>query len=305
MNLYESYRSASMTSIDTAHVDEIEALSHIAHHVTTNPSLIYRALSKHSSNEDIDFIRSNITDHAASIYNLATALFAKKILPKIPGDLSLQIDPRKAYNFEESLQSAYNLIETLEKMGTNTDKILLKVASTESGFKLIYELQRKGIRCNATCVMSLGQAQKAVDNGASMIACYVARIKDWYDKNCYILPYHPGIVLTEEILSYLTESNPSTKLMAASFRTLDEVSQIKPKIITTVSPTLLKQSHKTPSTVVWDHKASMKEFYQQQDVMHKEKVAESLQKFSIDTDWSSPLKNRTTRMPVLSYLKTL
>jgi transaldolase len=284
MQIKESFRSASMTSIDTAHVEEIEALSHLANHVTTNPSLMYQALSKYSAYEGINLFRSEKTSPNDSIYNVATALFAKKILPKISGELSIQIDPRKSNSFEESLQSAYDLIETLQKMGTNTDKILLKVASTESGFKLINHLQRKGIRCNATCVMSLSQAQKAVDHGADMIACYVARIKDWYDKNEYVLPYHPGIVLTEEIYSYLVQSSPSTKLMAASFRTIEEIALIQPQIIVTVSPSLLRQSQKSSLSATYSLPASIKEFDQQQATMLKEKLAESLQRFSNDTD---------------------
>lgn len=274
-------RSASMISIDSGQVDEIEALSHLANHVTSNPSLIYQAMSQQLSNKDTPLCNDEKKNGNRYPYNIATAFFAKKILSKISGELSVQIDPRTSHSFKESLASTLNLLENLENVGANKDRILLKVASTEVGFKLIRHLQRQGIRCNATCVMSLCQAERAVDSGASMIACYVARVKDWYDRKGIVLPYHPGIVLTDQIFSYLTKLSSSTRLMAASFRTTDEILLINPQIIITVSPTLLKKGLKGSTLSIntsyhFDERLI--------DTMYKANLKESLQKFSKDAD---------------------
>jgi len=96
-------------------------------------------------------------------------------------------------------------------------KIVIKIPMTSEGLKAIKVLSEKGISTTATLVFSLNQAIAASCTGADYVAPFVGRLDDINAD---------GISLVRAIKSTYKSQNIATRVIAASIRTPQSVSQL-------------------------------------------------------------------------------
>lgn len=98
-----------------------------------------------------------------------------------------------------------------EKFGTNT---FIKIPTNKEGLKAMRLLKNEKTKITATAIYSPTQAFLASLAGADYVAPYVNRIDNLgYD----------GIETTMRIQNILDETNPDTKVLAASFKNTSQV----------------------------------------------------------------------------------
>lgn len=119
--------------------------------------------------------------------------------------------------------------------------VVIKIALTEAGLRVIKELNQKGIRTNATLIFSATQALLAARAGASYVSPFLGRVED---------TGHDGLILLEDIITIFNQFMLDTEVIAASIRHPVHVVQAA-KIgshIATVPYKIMKQMIKHPLT---------------------------------------------------------
>ncbi|MCQ2413413.1 MAG: fructose-6-phosphate aldolase [Clostridia bacterium] len=96
-------------------------------------------------------------------------------------------------------------------LGKNT---FIKVPVTKVGLKAIKALKAKGYGITATAIYTSAQAYLAAQAGADFVAPYVNRI---YDIG------NDGVAVVEQIQNILDAGNYKTKVLAASFKNVGQV----------------------------------------------------------------------------------
>ena len=89
-----------------------------------------------------------------------------------------------------------------------------KVPVTSEGYKAIPLLKKKGIKVTATAVYTHMQAVVAARAGANYVAPYVSRLDN--------ISSH-GIEVVRDIVKSFNDYKMPTKVLAASFKTVDQV----------------------------------------------------------------------------------
>ncbi len=69
------------------------------------------------------------------IYDHLCVSFGVKILEKIKGYVSTEVDAKLSFNKNETIKRARRLIALYEQAGVSTDRILIKIATTWEGIK--------------------------------------------------------------------------------------------------------------------------------------------------------------------------
>lgn len=64
------------------------------------------------------------------IYDYLCVSFGVKILEKIKGFVSTEVDARLSFNKNETIKRAKRLLALYEQAGVSTDRILIKIATT-------------------------------------------------------------------------------------------------------------------------------------------------------------------------------
>lgn len=239
--------------IDTADLEEIKEAKKwgIVDGVTTNPSLIKKAVEKYGNMDMEEYI--------------------KEICKAVDGPVSLEV---KGIKSEEMVREAEILYKKFNDVNNNVViKIPINTAMKEEdslfeGIKAIKALNEKGIPTNATLVMNATQALLAAKAGATYVSPFLGRIDDyirsrlkikfgkWDFFNSHILKkieemerakikgslpdlYHnmacidysdcgiyDGIELVESILKIYKAYNFKTKVIAASIRNAYQVRKV-------------------------------------------------------------------------------
>ena len=240
--------------IDTANLDEIrEAVSWgILDGVTTNPSLVKKAVEKLKSNGK----------------KISMEDYIKEICRAVDGPVSLEV---KGVSYEDMVREAKILHDKFNGINNN---VVVKIPVNTSfelnqkqfeGIKAIKELESMGIKTNATLVMSPEQALLAAKANASYVSPFLGRIDDYIRKKIGIkhekmdywdyesakiieyemkksyltkgyeklagIEYHDngiysGIDLAESIIKIFRAYSFKTKIIAASIRNARQVRQI-------------------------------------------------------------------------------
>jgi transaldolase len=161
------------------------------------------------------------------IYDHLCVSFGVKILEKIKGYVSTEVDARLSFNKNETIKRAKRLIALYEQAGVSTDRILIKVATTWEGIKAGEALLKSKIRCNMTLVFHKIQAVACADAKLFLISPFVGRILDWNKKEfskTYDNPADdPGVQSVTEIYNYYKFFGIKTVVMGASFRSTGEL----------------------------------------------------------------------------------
>ncbi|MBS3904689.1 MAG: transaldolase [Simkania sp.] len=227
MNALDHLRLSSVLAVDSALFFDYGRFNPT--HATTNPSILLAAAQNSTY--------QHLLEQADTPLELAV-LFGAQILQRIPGHVSIQLNPQFSFDTEAIIKEAHQCMTLCTKAHLPLDRVLLKIAATWEGIQAIKDLERQGIRCNATMVLSLTQALKASDVGATCIAPYVGRITDWYQTHSTSLE-DMGVTTLSLIYHTLKKHGYQTRIMAASFRTPEQILALCGCDILTISPKLL------------------------------------------------------------------
>ncbi|KAG5643661.1 hypothetical protein DXG03_000541 [Asterophora parasitica] len=250
---------------------------------TTNPSLVFAAVKKpeyiHLLDEAVLYALSRRTSLEAQTELASDYLLVQvgiHILDIIPGRASVSVDPRLANDHDAIVAKGRNLVSIFEELGYPRERVLVKIPATYSGILAAKTLatpsqlpngtSTKPIHTNATLVFGLVQALACAQAGISVISPFIGRVKDWWavrDAEAnngkplleQPLSQHPGILLVQKIRAAYSTCGYSTTIMAAGFRTVDEIVELGkygsrggPNLVT-LPPELLQGLRQRPGSV--------------------------------------------------------
>lgn len=219
---------------------------------TTNPSLLYKAARMPQYRELVEDALAFGRERGASTPEQArwtmdklAVNFGAEILKIVPGRVSTEIDARLSFNSDATVQRAEELMALYQDEGVDSDRVLLKIASTWEGIRAAERLERRGLHCNLTLMFSFPQAVACADAGATLISPFVGRILDWHMKSENVAGYpaneDPGVRSVTQIYNYYKRHGYDTVVMGASFRNLDEILELAGCDYLTISPPLLAE----------------------------------------------------------------
>ena len=227
---------------------------------TTNPSLIlaaaqipaYQSLIDEALRASRQMMGPNapVEDVVHEALDEISVIFGKEILKIVPGRVSTEVDARLSYDISATVEKGRKLIRLYNDAGISNDRVLIKVASTWEGIKAAEILEKEGIHCNLTLLFGFGQAVACAEAGVTLISPFVGRILDWYKadtgRDAYPGPEDPGVISVTRIFNYYKTFGYSTEVMGASFRNLDEITELAGCDLLTISPKLLDQLRESP-----------------------------------------------------------
>lgn len=133
------------------------------------------------------------------------------------------------------------LAEAREYHAWDPAHIVIKVPMSLPGLKVTRALERDGIPCNVTCIMSFNQAYMAAHAGASYVSIFSGRVKDMgYD----VAP------IISETRAAIEREGWKAKIIVGSIRHLADVNDAlrAGAHIVTVPPAILKKMAWNPRT---------------------------------------------------------
>ena len=225
---------------------------------TTNPSLILKAVQKP---EYAPLLAASVAAcQGKSLDDVVDHLlvsFGVKILGIVPGRVSTEIDARLSFDTPAMLARALKTIALYRDNGIDSDRVLIKVASTWEGVQAAAELERAGIRTNLTLLFSFCQAVACGQAKVQLISPFVGRIYDWYKKSAGTTwveadkagANDPGVQSVVTIYNYYKKHGIQTEVMGASFRSVGQIIALAGCDLLTISPELLAQLAATDATL--------------------------------------------------------
>jgi len=249
----EQLKQFSTLVADTADLELLKQQS--AQDATTNPSLIYAASQTPAYADIILQGQQKIAAGSPlkSVVQQILAYAGQQILQHVPGRVSAEVDARLSFDTQATITYAYELVEEFAKLNIDKAQILIKVAATWQGLNAAKYLESQGIHCNITLIFHAVQAYVASQNKATLISPFVGRILDFYKaadpKADYSGAKDPGVISVTNIYHQLKKRGSTTQVMAASFRSIDEILQLAGCDLLTISPALLTELAQTNQKV--------------------------------------------------------
>lgn len=303
MNKLEQLKSYTDVVADTGDIEAIRRFKPLD--ATTNPSLILKAAQLpqyqkliESSKEWARQFDSEQQQLDACIDHLSVAI-GSEILKIIPGRISTEVDARLSFDTQGTIDRAKRLIELYAANGIDSDRVLIKSASTWEGIRAAEQLEKDGIQCNLTLLFGFTQAQACADAGVFLISPFVGRILDWYKANTDLAintpADDPGVQSVTRIYNYYKQHDYKTVVMGASFRNTGEIEALAGCDRLTISPALLESLEAddgelprmlNPGTGSAEAKSAPTEadfrWGLNEDAMSTEKLAEGIRNFTKD-----------------------
>ncbi|MCJ8294591.1 MAG: transaldolase [Colwellia sp.] len=303
-NSLERLSQMSTVVADTGDIEAIKRFS--PEDATTNPSLLYKAAQlavyeplllkslkwaqQQSDNSEVQ------VDMAC---DKLAVLIGKEISHVVPGRVSTEVDARLSFNTQASINKALSLIEMYEEIGVKRDRVLIKLAATWEGIKAAEVLEQQNIQCNLTLLFNFTQARACAEANVFLISPFVGRIYDWFKKDRNVehidIKEDPGVNSVIQIYNYYKSKNYPTVVMAASFRTFEQVLALSGCDRLTISPDILAQLESQqiefPQVLNFEGEAAPQEdklnesqfrWALNQDAMATEKLAEGIRSFAAD-----------------------
>lgn len=254
----DQLRKMTTIVVDTGDVDAIKL--HAPTDATTNPSLILKAASnpqyKHLIDEAVAYGKQNGKTQEGIrtlVMDKVFINFGLEILKLIPGRVSTEVDARLSFDIEGSIKKAHELIRLYAEAGIGRERILIKLASTWEGTQAAKVLEKEGIHCNMTLLFCLAQAIECAEVHATLISPFVGRILDWYKAFTGVSGYapedDPGVKSVTAIYNYFKKFDYKTQIMGASFRNIDQITELAGCDLLTIAPDLLEQLNKDDGAV--------------------------------------------------------
>jgi transaldolase len=305
MNQLDQLKKLTTVVADTGDFESIRQFS--PQDATTNPSLIYKAVSQPEYAPLLDEAvaerkGSNLprTDLIRDIIDDLLTIFGQRILQIVPGRVSTEVDARLSFDTPATIEKARKLIGLYAQRKVPRERVLIKIASTWEGARAAEVLQKEGINCNLTLLFALPQAIACADAKVRLISPFVGRIYDWYKAKTgqeYTGADDPGVQSVRTIYNYFKKFGYETQVMGASFRNTSQIVELAGCDLLTISPELLAELQAADSPVTRrlsaeEAKASdlaripldEKTFrwMLNEDAMGTEKLAEGIRKFTED-----------------------
>ncbi|PLS68600.1 MAG: transaldolase [Cyanobacteria bacterium M5B4] len=249
--LLDQLKEMTIVVADTGDIQAIQQFT--PRDATTNPSLITAAAQmpqyQNIVDETLRIARHECglgatPDKVVSVaFDRLAVAFGLEILKIIPGRVSTEVDARLSYDTEATIAKARELISLYQKAGIDRERVLIKIASTWEGIKAAEVLEQEGIHCNLTLLFGLHQAIACAEAKVTLISPFVGRILDWYKKatgkESYAPHEDPGVISVTRIYNYYKKFGYTTEVMGASFRNIDEVTELAGCDLLTISPSIL------------------------------------------------------------------
>lgn len=211
---------------------------------TTNPSLVTSTLLSGEHDELIHQIKGLGLSDDDTIDRL-TAELGKLILSHIDGRVSTEVDARHSFDTDKTVQNALAFIELYDKLGVDTSRILIKIASTWQGIKSAEILEKQGIHCNLTLLFTDTQARACADAGVQLISPFVGRLTDWQkaheNRQSIDINDDLGVNSVKNIYEFYKSHGYPTEIMGASFRSTAQILALAGCDLLTISPALLDE----------------------------------------------------------------
>jgi transaldolase len=255
----------SAMTVVVADTGDLEAIRRFTpRDATTNPSLILAAAQIPAYESLIDeALRSSrrLLGEGAPVEQVVhealdeiSVIFGKEILKIVPGRVSTEVDARLSYDTEATIEKGRKLIRLYNDSGISNDRVLIKIASTWEGIKAAEVLEKDGIHCNLTLLFGFSQAVACAEASVTLISPFVGRILDWFKadtgRDSYPGPEDPGVISVTSIFNYFKTYGYKTEIMGASFRNLDEITELAGCDLLTISPKLLDQLRSSDAALI-------------------------------------------------------
>jgi transaldolase len=243
MSLLTELKKYTIVVADTGDIDAIA--THKPQDATTNPSLLLKAAQQAQYRHLVDDAVSKTGGGDADRFMDQLAVnFGCEILKIIPGRVSTEVDAGLSFDIVGTIAKAKTLIGLYREAGIDSNRILIKIASTWEGIKAAEQLEKEGIHCNLTLLFSFAQAVACAEAKVTLISPFVGRIYDFYksQKNADIPPQDdPGVKSVTKIYNYFKKYDYKTQVMGASFRRVEQILDLSGCDLLTISPELLSE----------------------------------------------------------------
>jgi len=231
---------AAMSTVvaDTGDIDAIAQLKPVD--ATTNPSLLLKAAGLERFAEDVSALKGS--QNAADEFAVRVG---SQIVQLVPGVISTEVDARLSFDTDQTIAKAESLIDQYAKVGVDSSRVLIKIASTWEGIRAAAELEKRGIHCNLTLLFGFEQARACADAGVFLISPFVGRITDWFKANTDISidspEQDPGVLSVRRIYTHYKTHGYETVVMGASFRNTGQIEALAGCDRLTIAPDLLNE----------------------------------------------------------------
>nr|AAK15382.1 transaldolase [Candidatus Carsonella ruddii] len=236
MNIINYLYNNKKISIDSADLNLIKNFKFNS--ITSNPTLILKSFLNKTYNKILNlfFIKNNKkkiidSDKEISLYDKILIFIVGNLIPYINDKISIEIPSRISFNYNLIIIYSKKIIYLCEKYGINKSFILIKIPGTDSGIKAAKKLKEIGIEVNITLIFDINQVKKCFDYGIYLISPFVGRISD----NIFC-KYDSGVNFVKNIFIYKNNNNYKTKIMAASFRNINQIINLRFCDCLTISP---------------------------------------------------------------------
>ncbi len=245
-NRLESLKESTVIVADTGEIETIRRLK--PQDCTTNPTLLFKAAGSEAYQSvvagAIDRAKQKSGADVHAVADMLAVSFGSELLKIVPGYVSTEVDADLSFDTAATIDKAKRLIDLYADMGADTDRVLIKIASTWEGIRAAERLQKDGIKCNLTLLFGMHQAVACAEAGVTLISPFVGRIRDWFVKaghTDFDDENDPGVVFVRRVYSYYKRHGYDTIVMGASFRTLGEIEALAGCDRLTISPALLDE----------------------------------------------------------------
>ena len=288
---------AEMSTVvaDTGDIDAIAKLKPVD--ATTNPSLLLKASGLPRFQDEVAALRAN-SDRNSRADAFAVSV-GSQIVSLVPGVISTEVDARLSFDTQATIAKAESLIERYDQAGIDSDRVLIKIASTWEGIQAAAELERRGIHCNLTLLFGFEQARACADAGVFLISPFVGRITDWYKANTDLVidspEDDPGVQSVRRIYSHYKAHGYNTVVMGASFRNTGQIEALAGCDRLTIAPDLMSaleaddgvltqalvpsDGSKPAATIITENEFR---FEHNESAMASEKLADGIRRFVAD-----------------------
>lgn len=315
-NKLDQLKTMTTVVADTGDIDAIAKWR--PEDATTNPSLLLKAAASDAYRPMLDQavaearrLGGSDAEQLTIATDMLAVLAGRKILNLIPGVVSTEVDARLSFDTQSTLDRARRLVEFYDKQGVDTNRVLIKIASTWEGIRAAEQLEKEGIRCNLTLLFSFIQAAACAEAGAFLISPFVGRILDWHVANSgrdsYPAAEDPGVLSVSRIYNYYKTKGFDTVVMGASFRNTGEIEMLAGCDRLTISPSLLQELQDDTGSLsrrLAPENASSSDNFggidevlfrweSNEDAMATEKLADGIRRFTVD---QIELENRVRQL---------
>ncbi len=161
---------------------------------------------------------------------------------KITGGISTEADVTFSFDTAATVAAALRIIDLYKEHSVPKEAVRIKISGTWEGIQAARILENEhGVGTLVTVVFGLTQVIAAAEAGATCVAPYVGRIGDWYRAHGDNSGRDVGVERTQEMQNYLRKYNFKTKVMGASFRTVDQVVRLAGIDYLTIVPSVLRK----------------------------------------------------------------